>query len=125
MTLVPAVHSSGMEGDRNGGNPMGMVIQVKGGPTLYHTGDTDVYSDMKLIPERWGPVQVMLSCIGGHFTMDPRGAALAASFVKPKTIVPMHFQTFPLIPGSPEELAKHLPKGIKLHVMEPGKTETF
>jgi L-ascorbate metabolism protein UlaG (beta-lactamase superfamily) len=125
VNLVPAVHSSGMEGDKGGGNPMGMVIQVKGGPTIYHTGDTDVFGDMKLIPERWGPVQVMLSCIGGHFTMDPRGAALAASYVKPKTIVPMHFQTFPLIPGSPEELKKYLAPGIRLLVMEPGKAVSF
>jgi L-ascorbate metabolism protein UlaG (beta-lactamase superfamily) len=125
VDFVPAVHSSGMAGEVGGGNPMGMVIRVKNGPTIYHTGDTDVFGDMRLIPERWGPVQVMLSCIGGHFTMDPRGAALAASYVKPKTLVPMHFQTFPLIPGSPEELRKYLSPDIKLLVMEPGKTVLF
>jgi L-ascorbate metabolism protein UlaG (beta-lactamase superfamily) len=125
VAMVPAVHSSGMEGERNGGNPVGMVVKVKGGPTIYHTGDTDVFGDMRLIPERWGPVQVMLSCIGGHFTMDPKGAALAATFVKPKVLVPMHFGTFPLIPGSPEELRKYLAPEVKLMVLEPGKAMAF
>jgi L-ascorbate metabolism protein UlaG (beta-lactamase superfamily) len=125
VILVPAVHSSGFDVEKNGGNPMGFVIKVKGGPTIYHTGDTDVTMDMKLIPERWGAVDVMLACIGGHFTMDPRGAALAASYVKAKTIVPMHFQTFPIIPGSPEELKAALPRGVKMQVLAPGKATAF
>jgi len=125
VILVPAVHSSGFDVEKNGGNPMGFVIKVKGGPTIYHTGDTDVTMDMKLIPERWGAVDVMLACIGGHFTMDPKGAALAASYVKARTVIPMHFQTFPIIPGSPEELKAALPKGTKMLVLEPGKATAF
>ncbi len=125
VVMVPAVHSSGIDVEKNGGTAMGFVIQVKGGPTIYHTGDTDVTMDMKLIPERWGPVDVMLACIGGHFTMDPKGAALAASYVKPKVVVPMHYQTFPAIPGSPEELKAALPPGVKLQVLEPGKATAF
>ncbi len=125
VILVPAIHSSGIDVEKNGGNPMGFVIQVKGGPAIYHTGDTDVTMDMKLIPERWGPIDVMLACIGGHFTMDPKGAALAASYVKARVVVPMHFQTFPLIPGSPEELRAALPKGTKMLVLEPGKPTSF
>jgi L-ascorbate metabolism protein UlaG (beta-lactamase superfamily) len=125
VNMVPAVHSSGIDVEKNGGNPMGFVIQVKGGPTIYHTGDTDVTMDMKQIPERWGKVDVMLACIGGHFTMDPKGAALAASYVKAKTVVPMHFQTFPVIPGSPEELKAALPRGTRMLVLEPGKATAF
>ncbi len=125
VIMVPAVHSSGFDAEKNGGNPMGFVIQVKGGPTIYHTGDTDVTMDMKLIPERWGPIDVMLACIGGHFTMDPKGAALAASYVKAKVVVPMHFQTFPIIPGSPDELKAALKPPAKVLVMEPGKPVTF
>jgi L-ascorbate metabolism protein UlaG (beta-lactamase superfamily) len=125
VIMVPAIHSSGLDVEKNGGNPMGFVIQVKGGPTIYHTGDTDVTMDMKLIPERHGTVDVMLACIGGHFTMDPKGAALAAGYVKAKTVVPMHFQTFPVIPGSPEELRAALPKGTKMQVLEPGKATAF
>ena len=128
VILVPAVHSSDVTDDtghHGGGNPMGFVIQVKDGPTLYHTGDTDVTMDMKLIPERYGPVDVMLACIGGHFTMDPAGAALAASYVKARTVVPMHFQTFPVIAGTPAQLVAALKGRSKVKVLEPGKTERF
>jgi L-ascorbate metabolism protein UlaG (beta-lactamase superfamily) len=125
VVMVPAVHSSGPDTGKAGGTAMGFVIKVKGGPTLYHTGDTDVFGDMKLIPERHGRVDVMLACIGGHFTMDPKGAALAAGYVKAKVVVPMHFQTFPVIPGSPEELKAALPAGITMRLLEPGKPATF
>jgi L-ascorbate metabolism protein UlaG (beta-lactamase superfamily) len=125
VIMVPAVHSSGPDVGKAGGPAMGFVIKIKGGPTLYDTGDTDVTMDMKLIPERYGKVDVMLACIGGHFTMDPKGAALAASYVKAGTIIPMHYQTFPLIPGSPEELKAALHKGTKLLVLEPGKPASF
>jgi L-ascorbate metabolism protein UlaG (beta-lactamase superfamily) len=128
VIMVPAIHSSGFADDKGqhfGGNPLGFVIQVKGGPTLYHTGDTDVTMDMKQIPERYGPVDVMLACIGGHFTMDPKGAALAASYVKARTLVPMHFGTFPVLTGTPKELQAAVKGPTKVHVMEPGKTETL
>jgi L-ascorbate metabolism protein UlaG (beta-lactamase superfamily) len=129
VTMVPAVHSSALANDRGeatpGGSPMGFVIRVKGGPAIYHTGDTDVFQDMRLVAERFGPIDVMLACIGGHFTMDPAGAALAASYVKPRVVVPMHFQTFPVIPGSPEELTKALKGRAKVMVLEPGKPAMF
>ena len=81
--------------------------------------------DMKQIPERYGRVDVLLACIGGHFTMDPKGAALAASYVKARTVVPRHDQTFPVIPGSPEELRAALKGGAKVQVLEPGAPATF
>lgn len=128
VIMVPAVHSSGFsddKGEHGGGNPMGFVIQVKGGPVVYHTGDTDVTMDMQQIPQRYGRVDVMLACIGGHFTMDPKGAALAARYVKARTVVPMHYQTFPIIPGSPEELQAALGSGSRMKVLEPGVATTF
>jgi L-ascorbate metabolism protein UlaG (beta-lactamase superfamily) len=128
VTIVPAVHSSdvtGEGGQRPGGNPTGFVVRVKGGPTLYHTGDTDAFGDMKLIPERFGKVNVMLACIGGHFTMDPAGAALAASLVRPGRIVPMHYGTFPVLTGTPEDLARALGGKAKMTVLEPGKPAAF
>jgi len=129
VIMVPAIHSSGFadaEGRAQpGGNPMGFVIQVKGGPTLYHTGDTDVTLEMRQIPERYGKVDVMLACIGGHFTMDPKGAALAASYVKPRVVVPMHYGTFPVITGTPDELRAALRGGAKVQVLEPGKPASF
>jgi L-ascorbate metabolism protein UlaG (beta-lactamase superfamily) len=132
VLIVPAVHSSnfareGEGGPMPGGNPVGFVVKIAGGPTLYHTGDTDVFSDMKLIGERQ-PIDLMLGCIGGHFTMDPAGAALAASFVKPKQFVPMHFGTFPILNGTPAQLAKEFKaRGVKSAIVEfkPGETRAF
>ncbi len=133
VTFVPAVHSSGFAGATPGpaeyaGSPLGFVIQVKGGPTIYHTGDTDAFYDMKdRVGDRF-KVDVMLACIGGHFTMDPEGAALAASYVKPKSIVPMHFGTFPVLAGTPAELEKALKaKHVKSKMVEMkvGETKSF
>jgi len=129
VIMVPAVHSSGFSsektGERAGGNPLGFVIQVKGGPVIYHTGDTDVTVDMKQIPERYGAVDVMLACIGGHFTMDPKGAALAATYVKARTVVPMHYQTFAVLSGTPAELTAALKGRAKVKVLVPGTPEMF
>ncbi len=129
VTIVPAIHSSTYTDPQGashpGGNPVGFVIQVKGGPTLYHTGDTDVTEEMRQIPARFGAVDVMLACIGGHFTMDPAGAALAASYVKPKTIVPMHYGTFPVLTGTPQQLEAALKGRAKVLNMQPGKPVAF
>jgi L-ascorbate metabolism protein UlaG (beta-lactamase superfamily) len=129
VTMVSAIHSSAFTDEQgashSGGNPVGFVIQVKGGPTLYHTGDTDVTEEMRQIPARFGAVDVMLACIGGHFTMDPAGAALAASYVKPKTVVPMHYGTFPVLVGTPQQLEAALKGRAKVMNLQPGKPVTF
>ncbi|MDX2086500.1 MAG: metal-dependent hydrolase [Kofleriaceae bacterium] len=128
ITFVPAIHSSNI-GDQGkaGGNPGGFVIAVKGGPTLYHTGDTDVFGDMAQIG-KFSKIDLMLACIGGHFTMDPTRAAEAAKLVKPKQIVPMHFGTFPALKGTPAELTAALKKtapGVKVTTLEIGKPVSF
>lgn len=114
VALVQAVHSSGFQASENGpilysGAALGFVVQIKGGPTLYHTGDTAYFGEMKHIGERFHP-DVLLACIGGHFTMDPKDAALAARDVGAKRVVPMHYGTFPVLTGTPEELAAELKK---------------
>ena len=88
---------------------MGFVIEIPKGPVLYHAGDTDVFAGMSLIAERYHPTVAMLP-IGGHFTMDPTGAALAAKLLKVKTVIPMHFGTFPPLKGTPDELRAALKK---------------
>lgn len=110
ITFVPAVHSSHV-GDKgaSGGEPGGFVIAIKGGPTLYHTGDTDVFGDMALIG-KYAKIDYMLACIGGHFTMDPIRAADAAKLVKPRHLVPMHYGTFPALTGTPAALTTALKK---------------
>jgi L-ascorbate metabolism protein UlaG (beta-lactamase superfamily) len=131
ITFVPAVHSSAIGADPSkatqGGNPGGFVIAVKGGPTLYHTGDTDLFGDMALIGSHF-KIDVMLACIGDHFTMGPERAAEAARLVKAKRVVPMHFGTFPILTGTTEAFGKALKKsapGAKLLVLEVGKPLTL
>lgn len=132
IAFIPAVHSSSVvapEGAadkdiHSGGNPGGFLITIKNGPTLYHTGDTDVFSDMALIP-KFHKVDVMLACIGDHFTMGPERAAEAAKLVKPGRIIPMHYGTFPILTGTPAALESALKKErlkTPVHTMKIGET---
>ena len=125
--LVEALHSSGYVVGKTpeyGGSPVGFVIDIPKGPTLYHAGDTDVFAGMSLIADRYHPTVAMLP-IGGHFTMDPEGAALAAKMLKAKTVIPMHFGTFPVLKGTPDELRAALKKlkvTAKVVEVKPGDT---
>ena len=122
-TMVNAVHSSGISGDGgivDGGEAAGWVLAFPGGPTIYHAGDTSVFGDMALIGQMFLP-EIALLPIGGHYTMDPVGAARAAGLLGVKTVVPMHFGTFPILAGTPGELAALLDgTGIEVAVLEPG-----
>ena len=129
VALVQAVHSSGFQASENGpilyaGAPVGFVIQIKGGPTIYHTGDTAYFGEMKHIGDRFHP-DVVLACIGGHFTMDPKDAALAARDLGAKTMVPMHFATFPVLPGTPQQLQGELKGRTRMVEMKVGETRSF
>ncbi len=105
VKLVPAWHTSTLPGSAESpfspssgtvvGIPAGLLINL-GGQTVYHAGDTCLFSDMKLIAER-NPVDVAMLPIGGHYTMDRHDAAVAAGFVGAATVIPMHFNTFPPI----------------------------
>jgi L-ascorbate metabolism protein UlaG (beta-lactamase superfamily) len=129
--LVPAMHSSGFGQDpanpKYGGNPVGFVLQIDNGPTLYHAGDTGLFTDMAMIADVYHPSVAMLP-IGGHFTMDPALAAIATKMLKVKTVVPMHFGTFPALAGTPAELTAAIKKEhgtAKVMELTPGKTQTF
>jgi L-ascorbate metabolism protein UlaG (beta-lactamase superfamily) len=134
IKMVPALHTSGLDlADGSvayAGAPAGFVISVKNGPTFYDTGDTEFYSDMSLIGGGQGPraaqpddgnqqargsrgIDVMMACIGGHFTMDPKGAAYATKAVGPREVIPMHFGANLGLPGTVEEFAAALDQ---LHV---------
>lgn len=129
VTLVPALHGSGLGKDDDStpayaGEASGLVVAIRGGPTIYHTGDTDVFGDMALIAE-FHKIDIMLACIGDHFTMGPKRAAYAVKLVQPKTVVPMHFATFPVLTGTPEAFDAALKAaGSKstMKVMEVGET---
>lgn len=138
VLIVNAIHGSeltapqlkaepGQPGALTSGNPVGFVIMINDGPTIYHTGDTDVFEDMKLIP-MFHHIDVMLTCIGGYFTMGPERAALAVDFVKPDHVIPMHFGTYPVLAGTPDQFRSALNKhklADKLIVMKPGEDRSF
>lgn len=112
VTFVRSHHGSGMTEDEEhrpfyAGSPGGFVISIKGGPTFYHTGDTDLFSDMSWIAA-FHRVDVMLTCMGDHFTMGPARAAEAVKLVKARKTIPMHFGTFPVLTGTPAEFKKEL-----------------
>jgi L-ascorbate metabolism protein UlaG (beta-lactamase superfamily) len=121
--MVHADHSCGIQdGDEMvyGGEACGYVIEFSNGVKIYHAGDTNVFGDMKIIHELYAPEIAMIP-IGDHYTMGPREAAYACNLLKPKTVIPMHFGTFPVLTGRPGELHKLVPK-IKILEMKPGVT---
>jgi L-ascorbate metabolism protein UlaG (beta-lactamase superfamily) len=123
-TMVDARHSSGVQ-DETGthyvGVAAGYVLTVADGPVLYHAGDTAVFSDMKLIRELYRPEVVMLP-IGGHFTMDPKEAALAVRFLEPVIVLPLHFGTFPPLKGTPEQLTALVDASVQVVRWTPGES---
>lgn len=94
----------------DGGQPVGYVIELENGFTIYHSGDTAVFGDMALVQEFYEP-DLGLICIGGNFTMDPERAAYALTkFLKIGQVIPIHFGTFPVLNRTPEELRQALEK---------------
>ncbi len=123
VTMVHADHSCGIkDGDQiiYGGEAAGYVIQFSNGVKIYHAGDTNVFGDMAIIRDLYAPEIVMLP-IGDHYTMSPREAAYAVNLLKPKTVIPMHFGTFPILVGKPSELQKLVPN-VEVVELKPGVT---
>ncbi|MFB3812761.1 MAG: metal-dependent hydrolase [Terriglobales bacterium] len=125
VSMTHAVHSCGIQdGDQivYGGEACGYVVEFENGVRLYHAGDTAVFGDMQIIRELYSPEVAMLP-IGDHFTMSPREATHACQLLRPKVVIPMHFGTFPLLRGTPEEFRKQAGGlGIKVLEMIPGQT---
>jgi L-ascorbate metabolism protein UlaG (beta-lactamase superfamily) len=129
VAMTHAEHSSSVvhEGAVHpGGEPVGFVIELEDGRTIYHSGDTGVFGDMGWIGSYYG-IDLALICIGGHFTMDPTHAAYATrELLKPKVVMPMHYGTFPPLKGTPEQFKEALGEWQgELVVMQPGDTRTF
>ena len=125
ITMTDAKHSGDIDVDQQltcGGEAAGFVITFEDGYTVYHAGDTALFGDMKFIGDLYKPALALLP-IGDLFTMGPREAAMACKLLKPKTIIGMHYGTFPVLTGTPSELRRHLPAEMKKRVLEltPGK----
>ncbi|MGB6690522.1 MAG: metal-dependent hydrolase [Terracidiphilus sp.] len=123
-SMVDAKHSSGAQ-DEHGthyvGVAAGFVLTIAGGPVLYHAGDTAVFGDMALIRDVYRP-QVAMLPIGGYYTMGPKEAAFAVRLVGAKTILPIHFGTWPPLAGTPKELAALVDPGVEVVDWKPGDT---
>lgn len=126
ITMVQAIHSNSIEADGQmiyGGEPAGYIVKLPGGLTVYHAGDTTVFTDMKLIGEMYAP-QLALLPIGDLYTMGPREAAMAIRLLGVKHVVPMHYGTFPALTGTPEALREVTRDiaGLEIHALKPGET---
>ncbi|MDQ4035575.1 MAG: metal-dependent hydrolase [Chloroflexota bacterium] len=125
FTMVHADHSggatlgSGAEGVTRDLGCWGWVLDFEDGTTVYHSGDTDLFGDMNLVRERHHP-EIAVLPIGGHYTMGPRDAGMALDLIGASTVVPIHYGTFPVLAGTPEELRNHT--SAEVIELEPGET---
>ena len=125
VKFTPAFHSSSVP-DKNGvpiylGEPAGVIIQVDG-KTVFHAGDTALFSDLKLIGDDVA-IDLAFLPIGEHFVMGPKDAAKAVEFLHPKAVVPIHYGTFSPLFGDPKEFARLAEgKGAKVVILQPGES---
>ena len=115
VAFTQAFHSSSFQG-RYMGMPMGMMVNI-GGTTVFHLGDTGLFSDMKLLGELYKP-EIACIPVGDRFTMGPELATMAADFIKPRVAIPIHYKTFPLLTS---DISGFRPDGVEVKVMEPGE----
>ena len=123
LTMTHALHSSSIQdGDtiRYGGEAAGYILTFKDGRRAYFAGDTAIFSELKLYGEIYHPELAFLP-VGDYFTMGPEEAAYAARMLGVKEVIPMHYGTFPLLPGTPEQLEEKLAgSGIRVRKLEWG-----
>ena len=127
VTMVRADHSSGDIKDGMPiylGNPCGVIVKAKGEPTVWHMGDTDIFSDMALLAEIHQPKVAMVP-IGDRFTMSPVTAALAVKrFLKVDAVIPCHYGSFPIIEPNADKFVSEM-KGHATRVIVPEKGKAF
>jgi L-ascorbate metabolism protein UlaG (beta-lactamase superfamily) len=121
ITMTQAFHTT------DAGSPVGYIITLPGGYTVYHAGDTGIFGSMALWGELY-PIDLALLPAGGYYTMDARQASLAAKLLLGQEVVPMHWGTFPVLARNMDEFRKELAKaapGCKAAIMQPGETKVF
>jgi L-ascorbate metabolism protein UlaG (beta-lactamase superfamily) len=124
--MTHAFHSNSIEENGEliyGGEPASFIVRLPGGLILFHAGDTSVFGDMKLIADLYKPDIACLP-IGDNFTMGPREAALAIRLLGVKHVIPMHYGTFPVLTGTPEQLRAETKDigGLEIHALKPGES---
>ncbi len=121
VKMTPALHGGGVFNGEffvSGGNPCGFLIDING-KKVYHAGDTGLTMDMQLLADE--NVDVALVPIGGKYTMDIADAVRSIGFIKPKLVIPMHYNTFPVIEADPEEFKKKV-IGTEVKIMSVGES---
>ncbi len=125
VKLVPAWHTSTTpKGTVN--TPAGLIVRFAG-KTIYHLGDTALFSDLRLIGETEGPIDVALMCIGGHYTMDRHDAVAAARLIGANRVIPCHYDTFPPIETDAQAFKAEVQSGggvTEVVVLRPGEAHT-
>jgi L-ascorbate metabolism protein UlaG (beta-lactamase superfamily) len=122
VKLTPAWHTSTTpKGQVN--IPNGLLVNI-GGKTVYHLGDTALFSDLQLVAGRGDPIDVALMCVGGHYTMDRIDAVTAAQLVGATTVIPCHYNTFPLVETDAEafKVDAEALTSSKVEILQPGET---
>ncbi len=127
VTATHAFHSSSIAEEDGtivyAGEPMGYILEFESGFKVYHAGDTAVFGDMRLIGELYSPDLALLP-IGNQVVMSPFEAAHAARLLGVGHVVPIHYGTFPFLPGTAEDFQKHINEiapGVTVHIMQPGE----
>jgi L-ascorbate metabolism protein UlaG (beta-lactamase superfamily) len=119
VAFTQAWHSSSYEG-RYMGNPCGLMIHIAG-VTVYHCGDTGIFSDMKLLSEIYRP-EIACIPVGDRFTMGPELATRAAEMIRPKVAIPIHYNTWPPIAV---DVSAFRPAGVQVRALRPGERMTY
>ena len=123
--MTPAVHGAKNEGPGGEGyptTPAGFLLNLSGGKRVYHAGDTGLISDFQLLR---GRVDVALLPIGDNYTMGPDDAARAVEMIEPGVVIPIHYNTWPIIAQDPETFRASVGAKAKVEVVEPGGAYTF
>ena len=125
ISMVPAVHTSSIDENGQslyGGVAAGFVVRLEDGRSIYFAGDTALFGDMSLIRQLHAP-EIAFLPIGDHYTMDPKAAAIACGLLGVRQVVPMHYGTFPVLSGSPDDLKRLVEaRGVDVLVLKPGET---
>lgn len=120
VKLTPALHTGSVAGDKDGTHTTdcsGFLISLNSGQRIYHAGDTALIMDMQLLR---GQVDVALLPIGDNFTMGPEDAARAVEMIQPEVVVPMHYNTFPVIEQNPEGFRQLVGDQARVEILQPG-----
>ena len=122
VKLVPAWHTNSAPDGTAIGPPSGLIVRIAD-KTIYHLGDTALFSDLRLIGERHRP-DVALVPIGGHFTMDREDAAYACGLIGAPTVIPCHYNTFPPIETDAEAFKAQVESetSSQVVILAPGET---